>query len=303
MNIKYRDYLPTNRRTDLIIVSLIHQNKSMLDYMIKNIQRYLSGEYMFFVHYNGRDFVDENNLPDWVWLNRNPLSTQRFTRTLSLAIADTIKFAVDNVDFINIMLMSSGSAFFRRWDIPKYEYIALESHEKVHNHKCGELLHISPIQIEHCGAVSEYLKNNKGSPWQYGFEGRGCDVDTYFHELIKMRGFKYFKGCQWSGQIFPKSVCIQIAEDIPKLKNAPMMFYACEEIYFSTYAYNYANENNIFVNLCEVNINWEFNYEIMDIQYIIHLHYNYPKIGSAICKLPDDTNHSTRLFINSFYYA
>lgn len=303
VNIKYRDYLPQNKnkKIDLIIISLIHQSKDMLLYMIKNIQRYLIGNYMFFIHYNGTDFIDENNLPDWVWLNRNPIRTQRFTQTLSFAITDTIKFAVENIDFTNVMLMSSGSVFFRKWEIPKNEYIGILSNQKLFNFK-NNVFHEEPVLIKYCGKVSEYLKEKGIGVWQYGFEGHGCDIDLGFHNLIKKRGFKYFKGCQWSGQIFPKNVCIQIAEDIPKLKNENIMFYACEEIYFSTYAYNYAIENNISINFTECNTNWEYYYEIKDINYIINTHYKHPNIGHALCKLPDDTNHPTRIFINSFYY-
>jgi len=301
MTITYRKTTPSGDY-QLIIISLIHQNKSMLDYMISNIDKYLEGKYLFCVHYNGSEDVDENTLPSWVWLNRSPLYTQRFTRRLSEAIIDTLGWILSYVQTINIMLISSGSVFFRRWQIPSYPQICIESQQKIINPK-NKVIHEGPIPIENKGRVMEYLKEKGSGGWQYGFEGHGCDQDIYFHECLMKRGIQFFRGCQWSGQLWPQDVGKMIVEDLTSLKNKPMQHYASEEIYFSTYAYHYFILSKIPIQFCEVITNWEFKYEINDIQYIIDLHQKHPPRGHAICKLPDDTNHPVRKFIQYFYYS
>lgn len=301
MTITYRDSSPSGDY-QLLIISLIHQNKSMLDYMIHNIERYLEGKYVFFVHYNGVEDVDENTLPTWVWLNRSPIQTQRFTRRLSQAIIETMAYALQHINTINVMLISSGSAFFRKWQIPSYPQVCIESHEKIFNSSI-QLIHTSPISIEHRGRVTEYLRERNSGGWQYGFEGHGCDQDTFFHECLLKRNIKYFRGCQWSGQLWPQQVGKWVVEDLLSLKDKPMQYYACEEIYFSTYAYHFYITQNIPIYYCEVITNWEFQYEIQNIQYIMDLHQKYPNIGHALCKLPDDTNHPLRKFIQHFYYS
>ncbi len=301
MTIKYRNSTPSGDY-QLIIISLIHQNKSMLDYMIKNIERYLEGEYLFFVHYNGSEDVDENTLPSWVWLNRSPIQTQRFTRRLSQAIIGTMAYALQYINTINIMLMSSGSAFFRKWQLPSYPQICIESQQKKINPK-NLVIHEGPIPFENKGRVVEYLKERGSGGWQYGFEGHGCDQDSFFHECLLKRGIQYFKGCQWSGQVWPQEVGKWIVEDLLSLKDKPMQYYACEEIYFSTYAYHFVITLHLPIYYCEVITNWEYKYEINDIQYIIDLHQKHQNIGHALCKLPDDTNHPVRRFIQHFYYS
>ncbi len=301
MTITYRKNTPSGDY-QLIIISLIHQNKFMLDYMISNIERYLEGKYLFCVHYNGSEDVDENTLPSWVWLNRSPIHTQRFTRRLSDAIIDTMGWVLQYVNTINIMLISSGSVFFRRWQIPSYPQICIESHEKIFN-PSKNLIHTSAIPIENKGRVVEYLRERGSGGWQYGFEGHGCDLDIHFHECLHKRGIQFFRGCQWSGQLWPQDVGKMIVEDLTLLKNKPMQNYACEEIYFSTYAYHHYLLSKIPIQFCEVITNWEFKYDIHDIQYIIDLHQKHPLIGHAICKLPDDVNHPVRKFIQHFYYS
>ncbi len=294
-NIQYRNYFPSGHYS-LATFMLLHQGKTMLEYVIKNFTKYVEGNHILFIHYNGPDDIDENLLPTWVWLNRNPLQTRRYHRSLTIALSETMKYAVEHVDFVNALLLSSGSAFFRRWTVPTKQEVRIDSHELFFNpHK--NQFHVSAIPIQYIGNVAHYLRSHGLSAgWQYEFGG---DRDIYFHQCIIKRGFQYMKGCQWSGQLFPKEVCEMIAEDIPTLKNHNLGEYACEELYFSTYAYNYAIQHSVQMEECITIINWEFGYEIHHIQQIIDLHEKYKnkKEGYTLCKLPDDVNHPVRRFL------
>ena len=299
--ILYRNYHPSGKYS-LATFMLLHQGKAMLEYVIQNFDKYVEGNHILFIHYNGPDDIDENLLPNWVWLNRNPIQTRRYHRSLTIALSETMKYAVEHVDFVNGFLCSSGSAFFRKWRVPIEKEVRIDSHELFFNPRKNQI-HVSAISIQHIGNVAQYLRNQGLSAgWQYEFGG---DRDIHFHRCILGRGFQYMKGCQWSGQLFPKEVCQMIAEDIPVLKNSDLGDYACEELYFSTYAYNYAIQNSIQIKECVVTINWEFGYEIHCIEQIMNLHqrYKHKKEGYAICKLPDDINHPVRRFLLEYEFS
>lgn len=299
MTIQYRQGLPKGN-VDIVIVSLVHQGSDMIKYMVRNIQKYVEGKYMLFIHYNGREDINENELPEWVWLNREPLLTDRCSRTMVVATCDTLKFALDNLTFTNVLILSSGSAFYRTYIPPTQPYVGIITHETI-LYPNSNFLHISPISTEHAGKVSEYLTKNGGARWQY----ENSDKDVEFLNFVKERNFKWFKGCQFTGQVWPREVGEQIVSDILTLKsnvsgilsikNNPHRDYAYEEIYFSTYAYNYALEKQIAVSMCEVITDWH-QYDINDPQYIIKMR-NYKEIGHALCKLPDNIKSITRQFL------
>jgi hypothetical protein len=294
MKIIYRNELPVGNY-DMIFISLIHQDKNMLEYVINNFKKYVFGNYLLFVHYNGKDDIDENLLPKWVWLSREPITTQRFTISLTIAICKTLKFVLSCVKFTNVFLISSGSAFFREYTIPLIPYIGLLTHESIFNPK-GNYLHNSAISTQYSGCVSSYLQSIGGSKWQY----EHCDKDVNFLNLVKNRNFKYFYGTQFPGQIWPYQVAKDVVDDFLTLTNN--QFYPCEEIYFSTYAYNYAFENNLPINYVEVITNWEYNYNIYDPEYIIQLRnykINSKEIGHAICKVPENLNCPSRIFLTT----
>jgi hypothetical protein len=91
-----------------------------------------------------------------------------------------------------------------------------------------------------------------------------------------------------------------LAEDIATLydsPNTPYLDYVCEEIYLSTYAYNYAKEHSIPIEHSEVIIDWQTNYNIPNPQYIDYLRKNPIFKGHAVCKLSDNTRDPIRKYI------
>jgi len=287
-NNKYRETLPTGVY-DLVIVSLIHQSPEMVFYMVKNLKKYVKGKFLWVAHYNNKISIDENSLPEWAWLVRDTVYTEYSTRLLTFGITKAIDFAITNLtSFKNLMTLSSGSSFFREFQVPEIPIVCIESHEKQFNPNIC-LYHTDPISITHAKACSKYLNSLGHNSWQYV----GCDADIEFYDLINKRNFKWFKGCQWSGQVFPYEVAKMLSEDVGTLYDSKAnVKYAAEEIYFSTYAYNYAIQNNIEIKLTEVIIDWNNSYCIEKTEKIDYLRNKYIKTGHAVCKLSDDVNNN-----------
>ena len=287
----YRSHLPFGHY-DLVIVSLVHQGPEMVHYMANNLAKYVKGNFLWVVHYNNERHIDENTMPPWAWLVRDSIKTGRQTRLLLMAINQALKFALVNVSCINLMTLSSGSALFRDFTVPKQQKVALISHEvNIDPNKC--YAHIEQIDVKHMGKCTEYLESVGSFGWQYKFGG---DSDLEFHKLVRSRGVRYLRGCQWSGQIWPYEVARMLIEDLSELDESNMhneLKYACEELYVSTYAYNYAIDNELKLELLEVIIDWTSGYEVKDVKYIRSL-MNY-KYGSGVCKLSDDLKDVVRL--------
>jgi hypothetical protein len=286
----YRNTLPSGHY-DMIIVSLVHQGPEMVYYMAMNIKKYVKGNCIWVVHYNHPNKVDETLLPEWAWLVRDTIHTQVYTRLISMAVNQALKFALSHVTCTNIMTLSSGSAFFRNFVLPTHKKIALNSHEyQLTPDK--KIFHTEEIDISHIGKCAKYLETVGSGGWQY----TGCDVDIEFHKLIQNRNFKYFRGCQWSGQIWPYEVGKELVEDLSTLEDKIGVHYACEEIYLSTYAYNYAKTNNINIDYVEVIIDWGNEYKISTINYIQILR-KYYRDGTAVCRLSDSSNDEIRQYL------
>ena len=295
INQKYRNTLPFGYH-DLIIISLVHQNADMVHYMANNIAKYVKGNFIWIVHYNNEEYIDETVLPPWAWLVRDTIKTSSVSsRLLLMAINQILKFALVNVTSKNIMTLSSGSGFFREFIVPKEETIALISHE-INIDPSKNYKHIEEIDVKYMGRCSKYLESVGSFGWQYAYGG---DSDLEFHSLVRRRGFRYLRGTQWSGQIWPYEVGKMILEDVSELDDSDNhinLKYACEEMYLSTYAHNYAKNNNISIKFNEVIIDWNNGYDIKSIEYIEKLRNNY-KLGSAICRLPTIVSSEIRNYL------
>ena len=290
----YRNHLPFGHY-DLIIVSLVHQGPEMVEYMANNLAKYVKGNFLWIVHYNNEQYIDENTLPAWVWLVRDTIQTARPSRLLLMAINQALKFSLVNVSSTNVMTLSSGSAFFREFIVPTTSKVSLISHEvKIDPNKC--YAHIQEIDVSHLGKCAEYLKSVGSFGWQYGFGG---DSDIVFHKLVKNRQFKYLRGAQWSGQIWPYDVARMLVEDLSDLDSSNLhleLKYATEELYLSTYAYNYAICNGLPIDFLEVIIDWNSGYEVKSMGYIEKLRGGYSD-GSAVCKLSDNISDIVREYL------
>jgi len=294
----YRTTTPQGK-CDLLIVSLVHQGPDMVRYMTQNIQKYVKGSFKWVAHYNGKDPVDENTLPEWAWLVRDTNVTQpyEYQRLRTFGIIKTLSFAIQSgLQFTNVLILSSGSAFFREFQVPVKPKVCLDNYEKIFDPSVN-LDHSSPIDIKHSGKCAKYLESIGSSGWQY----KNGDLDIEFQTAIQKRNFKFFKGAQCAGQIWPYEVAIMLSEDITKLYDSPntkKLDYACEEIYLSTYAYNYAIEHSIPIEIGQVIIYWNRYYGIRHTEYIDFLRKN-PQFnsGHAVCKLSDSINDPVRKYI------
>lgn len=63
----YRNTLPSGSY-DMVIVSIAHQNAAMVKWQASNLGRYIKGSFLWIVHYNGEEVINENELPPWAWL-------------------------------------------------------------------------------------------------------------------------------------------------------------------------------------------------------------------------------------------
>lgn len=293
----YRNSIPL-LEVPIVIVALVHQGKDMLDYIIKNIDKFVVGHKLLVIHINIKEPIDENTLPEWVWIVRTLIETDKESRKQANAVVECLKFSVEHFKFINILHYSAGSVFIKKFTPPSDEIVRQLNNESYINPD-KKALHEEPVHISKKGGIAKYLTTHNHFPWQY----KGCDKDLEFHSLIENRNFSFFKGCAWPGQMYPYNAAKMMVEDLPKLYNKPNGDYICPEVYFSTYAFNYALQNNIKLDIAILLTNWDKYYNIEHIEYIEHiLQYNFKDIY-MVSKVPDNIHHPVRTFINNILGA
>uniref|UniRef100_A0A6C0J579 Glycosyltransferase n=1 Tax=viral metagenome TaxID=1070528 RepID=A0A6C0J579_9ZZZZ len=289
----FRQTTEKKASVDLVIVAPVHQGVESVSSLVQNVEKYVKGKVALILHYNNDEFLDENTLPPFVWLVRKDIKTQHGTKSIGMAVAKCIEFAVKHFEFLNLMTFSLGSMFYRDFVPPSYPKVALSAPEQLLNN-C-RLLHTSPISMDHLGYGAKYLEVQGSPGWQYA---RGFDSDHEVHIMMRNRNFRWTRGSQFSGQIFPYEVAEQIAEDQWFISDN--IWYCLEEMWFSTYAYNYAVEKGITVEQMETIIDWEGGYGVtkeMVVKYrsIARV---LKGIGHAVCKVSDPR---VREFINAGY--
>jgi len=288
----YRNTLPSDHY-DMVIVSLAHQNAAMVKWQASNLGRFIRGSFLWIVHYNGEEHINENDLPPWAWLVRDTIKTMHGGVTLLHAIGKAMKFALDTVTFINCMTLTMGCVFIRPYQVPTKETICAETHETFFN-KDANLLHTSPIPIELLGRTSEWLVSLGHFAWQYGCRG-GLDADIETHTIFRRRGFEFTKGCQLIGQVFPYTVAKMISHDLMILSVRPFdITYCQDELFISTYSFWYSYEKDLPIGKTIVATNWEKMYEVNDMSYIHYILSTNPD-AYAVSKVPDDLNNSIRI--------
>jgi len=270
----------------------------MIHYMVKNLEKYVKGSFLWIAHYNNEEPIDETTLPPWAWLVRDTNVTlpYHYQRLRLFGISKAISFALQSgVTFTNVLTLSSGSAFFKEFQVPTKPRICLDSHETIFN-PAVKLPHTDEIPIQYSGQCAKYLHSIGASPWQYG----NGDLDIELQMFVKKRGFEFFRGSQWPGQIWPYEVAQMLVEDIRTIydsPNTPHLDYSSEEIYLSTYAYNYALTHSIPIERSQVITDWQSNYHISDPKYIDYLRMNPRFTGHAVSKLSDNIQDSVRRYI------
>ena len=293
---QFRQTLPSGHY-DMIIVSLVHQKNNMIWHIADNIKKYVHGRFLWIVHCNSEIMIDENTLPDFAWMVRNPIKTtgHRWSVALTHGICRALEFAIENVTFTNALMMSSGSAFFRHYDVPTFPRIGLINHTSLLSLSRGQ--HTMPVPIERIESSSSYiLENGSEIPWLYD----RFEKDIPIHHLFKK--FKWLKGGQWSGSIFPYEVAKDVAADMKSVEaisyDTTLRDYAREEIVFSTYAYNYAVTTGMTINMLETITDWDYMYNptierVIQYRSVAAL---FPGIGHLVCRL-EDNYEGTREFL------
>lgn len=278
---------------DLVIVSLVHQTPDLVYWMMENIERYVTGSFVWVVHYNGSRPLDPSRLRDWVWPVPTPVATQGYTPTIAYAIARSIQYAASRTSFTNVLTMSSGSAFFRPYTVPITQRVQFPSYEPFFASDCHRV-HTDPVSIKHLGRCAEYVQaRGFPGPWQFG----GFDEHVEMHEKLRTRGFQWIVGAQWSGQVLPQTPALQFAEDM--LPSGPA--YCAEEVLLSTYSYNYAQTAGLPIWNSEAIIKWGPEYlvsQIETIQSYRRVCRTFPGMGHLVCKIPDDPSHYIRVVLN-----
>lgn len=279
---------------DLVIVSLVHQTPELVEWLAENIRQYVSGSFVWVVHYNGHRPLDRSRLPEWVWPVPDPVETQAYTPRIAYAIARSIQYAASRTTFTNILTMSSGSAFFRPYTVPTSERVQFVHYDPLFNPSCLRL-HNDVISIERLGSCSRYLYDHgHPGPWQFD----GFDKHTEIHAKLRARGFKWIMGSQWSGQLIPRIPALQFAEDMTP--DGPP--YVAEEVLLSTYSYNYAREQCLPIWNSETITKWGSEYVVSRWETIRDYRIaarTFPGLGHLISKVPDDPNHVLRRMLNA----
>lgn len=276
----------------MIIVSLAHQNGAMVKWQAANLGRFIKGSFLWIVHYNGEETIDENELPPWAWLVRDTIKTIHGTVTLLHALGKAMKFAIDTVKFTNCMTLTMGCVFIRNYEVPTKKTICGENHELFFD-PSANLLHTSPIPIELLGRTSEWLTSLGHFSWQYGCRG-GLDADVETHTVLRRRGFEFTRGCQLIGQVFPYDVAKMLSDDLMILSVRPFpVAYCQDELLISTYSYWYSLDRDIPIEKTTVATDWAKMYDVQDMQYVEWLLRSNPE-AYAVSKVPDDLNHPIR---------
>ena len=281
---KFRDTLPSGHY-DLVIVSPVHQSPDVVHCIADTLKKYVKGRFLWVAHCNTHEVLDETTLPDFAWIVRDTIVTRAYTISLTHAVARCLEFA-SQVTYTNVLIMTSGSSFFREYTVPTYPRVGLFSHEILL--KDVRLRHNEPIPASELGKCSEYLATQGCPAWQY----LNFDKDTELHTLFHARGFRWILGSPLSGLMFPSAVADQLRDDLFTLESNPdtnIPDYATEEIVFATYAYNYALCHGLHIGLSESIIHWGDRYvvSIDQIEKYRMCAIAFPGLGHIVCRLPE----------------
>ena len=79
----------------MVFITMVHQGPEMVAYMAKNLSLYIQGNFLLVVHYNSQEPLDENTLPPWCWIVRDPIQTKHTNISIALAANKCLNFALE----------------------------------------------------------------------------------------------------------------------------------------------------------------------------------------------------------------
>jgi hypothetical protein len=120
---RFRDTVPYGNY-NLVIVSLVHQTPDVVHCIAENLKKYVKGRFLWVAHCNTHEFLDETTLPDFAWIVRDTIVTRAYSVSLTHAVSRCLDFA-SNVTYINALIVTSGSSFFRDYTVPTHPRVGL----------------------------------------------------------------------------------------------------------------------------------------------------------------------------------
>jgi len=294
-NVKFRKNI-IRQKYDVCIVLVIHQGRDMVNWYVKNIQRFCGqNKILCVIHYNNNEFIDEHELPNNFWIARKRLKTVKFTQMIFMAFLQAIYFAHQNFSFTNYLLLSSSSGLFKSLPDMTKPMVAQNSHEGKFLNKDVEerTIHLNPINGKYIGNIDNYLRRTKSKRLDVY---KKVDKDINFIKNFKKRKFKYFKVNQITGNVFPKPVGRLLLLDFYNKFQNIVGDYQSDEVYFSTYAYNWAITHNLTVQDSFTIINWHDDIKI-NMNDIEHLNTLYEINGYATYRLSNDVLSEMRKYL------
>lgn len=210
-------------------------------------------------------------------------------RSVFMGWLEAIKFGIDNFNFINYLILSSGSGLITNIPSITESCVYQKTYELLLNPE-KKLLHSEPIDIKYIQKIYSFMLSQTKEVWG---AFKDIDNDILFNNSVIKRKFKYIKTNQASGNLFPKEVGKWLIEDY--YDNFNGNDYQCEEVYFSTYAYNWSLLKNKEIKYSCILIDWQNYFRQITPEYIN----NIKKYGCyGICKIDDNPNSYIRKYIN-----
>lgn len=263
-----------------VIVMCMHQDPSMLEWHVRNFQEYANDSMGLVIHYN-RD--EEPSVTKYVSPNVivscNVVKTERFTSMLLKGFVHCMEIAMKAFPTLEkFIIESSGSGWIKPLqDLPE---AALGAYNPPFDTYHSNLL----------GEISTCATKRHGGPWHWN----AIDRDAFFRSMCTKRGFQWVRSSQCSGQVLPREVAEMLVEDI---RDIPYLTYPCEEVYFSTYTYNYCKKHHIPIHKPLVLIDWDGQYDVKE---PFQLTKALREGAYGVCKLSDEAKerewfHTARL--------
>ena len=287
-NVLFRNIIEDKNQYELCVCVCIHQGKNMVNWFVKNLQKYIKN-FICVIHYNSDEPINENELPENFWITRKRINTCRMTRRLFMGWLEAMSFGNKNFNFINYLILSSGSGLITNIPEIKTPCVYQKTYELLLN-PTKKLLHSEQISVKYLENIYPFMQSQTQNVWG---AFKHVDNDTVFTNSVKKRNFKYIKTNQVSGNLFPKEVGEWLIEDYYDIFDGND--YQMEEVYFSTYAYNWALLNNKEPRYSCILIDWDNYFRQITPEYI----HNVKKYGCyGICKIDDNPESYIRKFIN-----
>jgi len=234
---KFPDILTTY---ECLVSLAVHDAPEFLQAQLENINKYVSN-CVIVIHVNSHTMeLDENTLPENVWINPKWFKVQREFGGLDLlrGLVTNISHAYNICKFDRVLFLSSSCMFFRKisWDcIPKTAVC---------------ITPILPPDVKHHPNTIEELLGSQG--WWWPRVASDANLVTW---LRKNCGT--VQNGQLSGTLLPEA-CIHLLFDLVSFNDDMPRNYSYDEIYAQTVGSYYAKLNNLPIYPALIQLHWYY---------------------------------------------